>query len=1053
MSAAERVLASLRDFQRDTAVYAFRRLWTDSDAADRFLVADEVGLGKTMVAKGVIAQTVDLLQDPSMRNGEAIDVVYICSNNQIAQQNLNRLNVVGGHEVRHADRLTLLPEVLPAMKRESHGINFISFTPGTSFSVGSSGGTYRERSLLLRMLARGELGIDSQDPQWQRFFQGWMGRANFVRQLEYDHDREIDQPLCRSFLESVRQYRSGSLVDRLHSCAAEFAHVADFPDGDLGARRDVLVGTLRSLLARTAIDHLEPDLVILDEFQRFKDLFDSDNPAGELARSFLNYPGAKVLMLSATPYKMYTLSDEPAGEDHYRDFVKTLELLGGPSIAHQVETDLRTMRESLIAGRPQLGGEARDRVQQSLRRFMCRTERLASTPDRDGMLREVALTTNTLTAQDLRSWLSFRTMADLSHTKQDVFEYWLATPYPLSLMDRNAYQVKARFETALSRIDSNVYTLLRDAPGLLEWARVARYQPIDPGNPKMRGLIADVVDRGAWQLAWVPPSLPYYELGGAYADPQLRGFTKRLLFSAWAVVPKAISVLVSYEAERHAVEASGTARRYEGRPPTPPLRFQVSDNRPVGMPAFALLYPSIQLARLGDPLATAQQDAQRLPMARDQLLRRVQERVAEQLEHLPAGEGIAVDQRWYWAAPLLLDLLVQGELESMATTKDLLIDLTQEDPDGRASRGFEEHLRLARSVRDLELGRRPEDLAETLTLLAIAGPGVCALRALARAGAGHLGEAAPRRSAFRMADGLRTLFNRPEMIDLLRAEEDTYWRAVLGHCFDGGLQAVLDEYLHVLVESEGLTNAEPPARANRLTDVAIEALSTRSVVNLVSLFDGRDDSDDGPASERRMSSHFAARFGRAQTEQADLRETTVRTAFNSPFRPFVLASTSVGQEGLDFHTYSHAVVHWNLPSNPVDLEQREGRVHRYKGHAVRKNVAAAFSHAALDNTVDDPWAAIFSAAVADRAESANDITPFWVFTTPHSTTDPTYEPAVIERYVPALPLSRELQHYHRLQRTVGAYRMVMGQPRQEDLIRYVGPDAAQLTIDLTPPRV
>src|SRR3546814_9477258 len=34
----------------------------------------------------------------------------------------------------------------------------------------------------------------------------------------------------------------------------------------------------------------------------------------------------------------------------------------------------------------------------------------------------------------------------------------------------------------------------------------------------------------------------------------------------------------------------------------------------------------------------------------------------------------------------------------------------------------------------------------------------------------------------------------------------------------------------------------------------------------------------------------------------------------------------------DFHPYCYRVYHWNLPSNPVDLEQREGRVHRYKGH-------------------------------------------------------------------------------------------------------------------------
>ncbi|OYD87210.1 hypothetical protein CDG77_30600 [Nostoc sp. 'Peltigera membranacea cyanobiont' 213] len=51
--------------------------------------------------------------------------------------------------------------------------------------------------------------------------------------------------------------------------------------------------------------------------------------------------------------------------------------------------------------------------------------------------------------------------------------------------------------------------------------------------------------------------------------------------------------------------------------------------------------------------------------------------------------------------------------------------------------------------------------------------------------------------------------------------------------------------------------------------------------------------------------------------------------FKSQFRSFVLATTSVEQEGLDFHLYYHAIVHWNLPSNPVDLEQREGRVHGY----------------------------------------------------------------------------------------------------------------------------
>ncbi len=41
------ILAGLKEFQHKTVEYVFRRLYTDPDAVHRFLVADEVGLGKT----------------------------------------------------------------------------------------------------------------------------------------------------------------------------------------------------------------------------------------------------------------------------------------------------------------------------------------------------------------------------------------------------------------------------------------------------------------------------------------------------------------------------------------------------------------------------------------------------------------------------------------------------------------------------------------------------------------------------------------------------------------------------------------------------------------------------------------------------------------------------------------------------------------------------------------------------------------------------------------------------------------------------------------------
>jgi hypothetical protein len=176
---------------------------------------------------------------------------------------------------------------------------------------------------------------------------------------------------------------------------------------------------------------------------------------------------------------------------------------------------------------------------------------------------------------------------------------------------------------------------------------------------------------------------------------------------------------------------------------------------------------------------------------------------------------------------------------------------------------------------------------------------------------------------------------------------------------------------------------------------------------------------------------YALRFGADSADEGGevTREDQVRASFNSPFWPFIVATTSIGQEGLDFHQYCHAVVHWNLPSNPVDLEQREGRVHRYKNHAVRKNLAELFAQSAWDSESRDPWSAMFDAALASRPEGVSEIHPYWVL--------PCEGGALIERHVPNLPLSREQNRLYDLRKTLAAYRMVFGQPHQEDMLTYL----------------
>ena len=213
--------------------------------------------------------------------------------------------------------------------------------------------------------------------------------------------------------------------------------------------------------------------------------------------------------------------------------------------------------------------------------------------------------------------------------------------------------------------------------------------------------------------------------------------------------------------------------------------------------------------------------------------------------------------------------------------------------------------------------------------------------------------------------------------------------------------------------------------------------------------------------KRGLRCRYALRFGDEKSADYDgrTRDIDVRIAFNSPFRPFVLATTSIGQEGLDFHQYCHRVVHWNLPSNPVDLEQREGRIHRYKGHVIRRNLALDYGLSGMDLTTypADPWKQVFERAKQDRPQGVNDLVPFWIYETRRSAAgDVTFK---IERKVPVLPLSREIGQLAELKRSLVAYRSVIGQSQQQELLEFLSKHLDEgeiqdfvddVTIDLSP---
>src|SRR5262245_28310698 len=68
-----------------------------------------------------------------------------------------------------------------------------------------------------------------------------------------------------------------------------------------------------------------------------------------------------------------------------------------------------------------------------------------------------------------------------------------------------------------------------------------------------------------------------------------------------------------------------------------------------------------------------------------------------------------------------------------------------------------------------------------------------------------------RQFAAPLAHAFSHLFNLPEVMGLLRDREKQipYWQSVLEYCVVGNLQATLDEYARVLVESLGLAGKSP----------------------------------------------------------------------------------------------------------------------------------------------------------------------------------------------------------------------------------------------------
>lgn len=1019
----------LAQFQEAAVAHIVARLM-DKRGSRRVLLADEVGLGKTIVARGVIEHLLSRRRDP-------LTVIYLCSNTEIAEQNRRKLDPSGGRSIGRVTELALdRPGTAPELL-------LYSFTPATSLREGT--GLAWERRLLLYLVYR-IYGDPVWLKRWRNFFRCGAGekawyddttwsclRAEFERKTSVAFQQELATAwralsfggcsVREALVENVRQFDADAVEDR--------------------RSRNQIVARIRNTMQRVALRHLRPHLVILDEVQRFRDVLDeADEPTSIAAELFAR--DVPVLILSATPYRALTLGHEVDGADgdHYSDFFNTLRFLfkGDATAPERIRTALadfgERLRQSDLIERsdPGLLKLKRD-LEDELRKVICRTERNWYVLDRHKGIQEMATERRAHPRrEELEEYLRLHGAVGPICGVSQVTEFWKSAPSLLTFLDaryavsRNLRENRAKVPRALLASDPEI-------------AKLAHR------NHRLQCVVEHALGKSeSLPHLWIRPTYLYYRDDFFGATPP----RKLLVFSGWRFVPKTIAIVTS----RAAVE------RFGGDPddPTQPLKF--SDRR--SFHVFDVCFPSPALARIG---WTALTDGAGADRSAHDVIEDAVVRIREAVEKA----GISVvpsggDSMWRVAARVE-QLSGNGELLRKA-----LDHWQPSDGDDEPSDAVLQHRDwFTEWLNDL---RTPLELNESrirmLALVATFSPANAVWRALAGTYGSEAAETAFPQIVSLCVGAMRRYFNRPHVQQIIRnhqlkvewkptrsGRDHGYAERVLLYACDAHLQAVLDEYAHLqrhACQSDSVEKAVQQLEGVwRLPRGTPRTNGARGRGPMVAI------EHDAAV----HTTHFALAFGDDVSrdsgpdgEEVRVRKTDVREAFNSPFWPFVLATTSVGQEGLDFHLYCADVLHWNLPSNPVDLEQREGRVNRRDSLTIRRSIARewpierqemrrALAQSSSTGTPANVWEIAFGLLERhdDPQRYKHGLYPHWVY----ECKDPA-QTERIRRHVPFFATSRDAARYERLKKGLALYRVVFGQANQEDLL-----ERLQELVDEKPP--
>lgn len=1045
-------MSELKEFQKKTVESVIQRFKNNQN---RVLVADEVGLGKTLIAKGVISEIVRMRKDKSV-----LTAVYVCSNQNIANQNIQKLNSNSRNYT--SDRLSMqsinLFKQKIELEEENTEMQLVALTPDTSFNIKRGRGMKRERELIYAVLFR-IIEINKNKDEDLKKLENYMNKLKEVltRPAKWIDEKEMLNRLKNDLGESESEYIN-LIYQKLKNEKIIEELINNLSDSEK-LEEGKIVKKLRIVFSEISLEMLKPDLVIMDEFQRFKDLIKTKdkyekNPTDLLVKKFFGMKDLKILLLSATPYKLYATREEinelamseQEKESYYNEFLNVMRFLFSCDENEESEEykKFKTIWDKHSNNLKAIDYEnfsvilmTKEEAENQMYKGISRTERISR-------IKETDCKTINANEYDIKSYIQISEIINkIKETNSNLnfrLDYVKSCPYLLSYMN---YELKKKIENYYLENKEELKNLQKEKwfKEQLLWLngkKIKEYRyddtnPITKVNSRLDNIKNIIFNENIEKLLWIPPTKNYYNFEGVYKEiKDIDKITKTLIFSAWEMVPRMISTTISYEAERKTIYDAYKKYYSNNKENTkiymsPRLVFKKvykdeETSNSSSMNLMTLLYPSQTLSKLFNSInvlndyegAINKEDFNE--EMKIKIIKELDNQINKKIRY---NINKPKDSRWYYLLPLLLDddEYVEkwlGDIENICKSRIKKNDDEEKNSalEERIKQLKDEYKKVKNNCEEYILGNKPDDFYKVLINLIIGSPANCAYRSL---GNSYI--------STKIAQNFITLFNFRESIAIIDLcygyKENEYWKNVLKYCFDGNLQAVFDEYVYMLKQSYCLDDNQDE-KIFELIEDAMNLKRTNSSLDTFESFKKRINKNS-KKNGIKIRTHFATAFSQKETgdEKVINRKESVRNAFNSPFWPFVLSTTSIGQEGLDFHYYCSRIVHWNLPSNPIDLEQREGRINRFKCLAIRKGIT---KRCQIKNFKKDIWKEIFESINEDEGG----LVPNWCL--------PDDESIDIERIIPIYALSQEENKYERLKEILALYRMTLGQEKQEEIL-------------------